>query len=301
MGYLFCRTAKQKIKMSYQNRLLEALSDDQGVSRKELKEAISELSASQRKRNIQKHLNANISSQIFKFLIGLVVLIALLVMMFIAGNRYLFYNQALEGFVSKNYSKSGAYFSNLFSLDPLKKPANNSISTPQMPVKKQGQNYYIQLAICRYDKCSNEYIGKASSLGLPYQVVTLEVGEKIIFKEIVSAKTMDLQRAQNLAEFINTVNDRSGYANIIPAPDGLFYISLGSFPNADIAEDLRRYYESLTAAESVEFAYKDFFTASSSGLSKILVGPFSDEQKVKSTFQEVVKVKGLQTAFITVK
>ena len=288
--------------MGDQNKLLEVLSDydnDLGLSRRELKEAISELSASGRRRKIQKSLDATISNQIFKFLIGLVVLAGLLVLMFMAGSRYLFQNQDFMGFIPQNYwKKKSTDFSKFFTTNRLN---NKAISIGEIPAKKQGQSYYIQLAICRYEKCSNTYIKRASYLGLPYKVDNLEEGEKIIFKEIVSVQKMDLQKAQNLAVFINTVNERSGYANVVSSSNGFFYISLGSFPNADIAEDLRRYYDSLAASESVSFSYKESFTASSGGLAKILVGPFEKEVKVKEILKGIVKNKGLQSAFITVQ
>ena len=78
--------------MSRKNELLEALRGDDeviGVNRRELKEALSELSNSGQRAQINRSLDKKISSQIFSILFGLLLLGAVLAVIFVYGFRYL--------------------------------------------------------------------------------------------------------------------------------------------------------------------------------------------------------------------
>jgi cell division septation protein DedD len=94
------------------------------------------------------------------------------------------------------------------------------------------------------------------------------------------------------------VNERSGYANVVSTSDGKFRVSLGSFPDPNIAEDLRRYYESLAVTESVQFTYQKSFMASGSGLSRIIIGPFSTRGEVFQALKQVRQDQSLASSFV---
>ena len=291
--------------MFHKNRLLEALShdDEMDLSRRELKEVLSELSTS--KRRVQKNLDTTVVSQIFKFLIGLVILIAILFSMFILGSRYLF--QENVGFEltnrlsTKNLQKKFDNVSSFFfksKNNVSKKPFTTSLTNT--PTAALDQDYYVQVALCQYAKCSNFFKEKLNNSGYAHKVVQLKKGESTPYKEIISVQAMSLQKAQNLSEFINTINDRSGYANVVSVNNGLFKVSLGIFPNPALAEDLRRYYESLAASDLVQFTYSESLILTETGLSKILAGPFTTVEKATQAFQTIRAGKNLETSFITV-
>ena len=291
--------------MARHNKLLEALSDydnDLGLNRSDLRDAIADLSAEQRKRRIRKRLDISVSRQIFNFFIGLILLSAILVILFIAGNRYLFEknNTNLKSIIPTSWENNITDFFSNISFKNLKSPIQKS-SLDTIPYLKTGENYYVQIAICRLQKCNNLYVNKARKLEYPYNVVTEAISKKNNFKEIISARPLSLQRAQNLVDFINTVNDRSGYANIVPTAEGKFYVSLGSFPDEAVAEDLRRYYENLVSSEAVRFEYKESYMFQSGNLSRILIGPFQTKNKVLKILPEIRQAKGLENSFIVAK
>ena len=176
-----------------------------------------------------------------------------------------------------------------------KKPAQGKVLDYALP---KGESYYIQVALCRYQKCSQKFSDKLKKLGYEPQLFQTKVSLGGGYNEIISRQSFSLQKTQDLADFINTVNDRSGYASIIPAENGKFKISLGTFPNKELAEDLRRYYESLTAADQVRFVFSQTTSIQGSNLSKVVAGPFATKEYLLTALKKIKQQKTFSDAFI---
>ena len=292
--------------MSRKNDLLDALSGNDdviGVNRKELREALSELSTSSRRSSINHSLNRKISNQIFSILFGLLLLGGILTVVFVYGFRYLLgENPQLSDLSSVKISQKTDWSKNkvfsFFSNKPVfsKKSDQGKILDYALP---KGESYYVQVALCKYKKCAQSYSKKLQKIGYEAQVFQTKISLGGGYNEIVSRQSFFLQKTQNLTDFINTVNDRSGYASVIPAENGKFKISLGTFPNKELAEDLRRYYESLTAADQVRFVFSKTTSISGSGLSQVMAGPFSTKERLLSALTKIKREKGFLDAFLT--
>ena len=292
--------------MSRKNELLDALRGDDeviGVNRRELKEALSELSTSGRRTQVSNSIDKRISSQIFKILFGLILLGAILSFIFIYGFRYLLgenpqFSDLSSNLPSGEISKKINWNENKIFSFFSKKPTQGKILDYVLP---KGENYYIQVALCKYKKCSQKFSANLEKLGYEPQVFQTQVLLGSGYNEIVSRQSFSLQKAQDLTSFINAINDRSGYASVVPTEKGKFRISLGTFPNRDIAEDLRRYYESITVADQVRFVFSKTTSISGNGLSQIVAGPFSTKKRLLDALTRIKKEKIFSDAFITNK
>ncbi len=284
--------------MSRKNDLLDALSGNDeviGVNRRELKEALSELSTSSRRTKINRSLDRRISSQIFSILFGLLLLAAILAVVFVYGFRYLLgENPQLSDLPSAKISKK-INWNEIFPFFS-KNATQGKVLDYALP---KGENYYIQVALCKYKKCYQKYSANLKKLGYEPQVFQTQVTLGGGYNEIISRQSFSLQKTQDLTDFINTVNDRSGYASVVPTENGKFRISLGTFPNRQIAEDIRRYYESLTAADQIRFVFRKTTSISGSGLSKVVAGPFGTKEILLDALTKIKQEKGLSDAFVT--
>ena len=229
-------------------------------------------------------------------LFGLLLLGVILTVIFVYGFRYLLgENPQLSDLSSTRISQKVDWNKNKIFSFFSKKPAQGKILDYALP---KGENYYVQVALCKYKKCAQSYSKKLQKIGYEAQVFQTKISLGGGYNEIVSRQSFFLQKTQNLTDFINTVNDRSGYASVIPAENGKFKISLGTFPNKELAEDLRRYYESLTAADQVRFVFSKTTSISGSGLSKVVAGPFTTKEHLLSALKEIKQQKTFSDAFI---
>ena len=290
--------------MSRKNELLEALRGDDeviGVNRRELKEALSELSNSGQRAQINRSLDKKISSQIFSILFGLLLLGAVLAVIFVYGFRYLLGENPQLSDLSSNLpsgkiSKKVNWNENKIFSFFSKKPNQGKVLDYVLP---KGENYYIQVALCQYKKCSQKFSDNLEKIGYKPQIFQTQVLLGSGYNEIVSRQSFSLQKAQSLTDFINAVNDRSGYASVIPTKNGQFRISLGTFPNKEFAEDIRRYYENITAADQVRFVFRKTTSIPDSGLSRVVAGPFGTKEKLLTALTRIKQEKGLTDSFIT--
>lgn len=286
------------------NSLIEALSEDNynfdDISRRELKEALSDLSNSSRDRNIEQ----KIFTHIFKILFGLIFLVAILSLIFVFGFKKLNGKYPnLDSITDFNFNKNIKTTNFL----PIKSNKMGKIVVYNLP---QGRKFYIQVALCKFDKCTQTYIAKLAKIGLPQQTLSFTKTKNIqtqqqsdIYKEIVSTESFTLDKTQNIVEFINIVNERSGYASTIPSENNQFKISLGTFPNLELAEELRRYYEGLVYADNVHFSFSESIVStsnqvSSSGILRIVAGPFENNAELIQALKKIKTEKTLESSFV---
>ena len=285
------------------NALVEALSKESsefdGVSREELKEALSELSSSNRKPN---KMDQKISGQILKVLLGLILLTAILFLIFsygfkkILGDDPSFENLSKLNFLdltSKKFSDSAKL------LNPSNPDSAKTNKDKPAYILAKGQKFYVQVALCKFEKCIKSYTKKINSIGFVQETFALKKTTSTKkYREIISEQSFDLEKGQDLVDFINTVNDRNGYANLISVGDEQYKISLGTFPDLETAESLLRYYESLVYSEQIRFVFQDTSVSSSNGLVRVVAGPFSNKADLKEAFTKIKSDTNLSNSFV---
>ena len=163
-------------------------------------------------------------------------------------------------------------------------------------------SYYIQVAYCGYGQCRNSYSSALKRRGFDFRIDDIQKTPSIEYYEITSKKGYSQRTAEEIAEFINSVNEKSGYATVSSSGNGLYSISMGVVPDIEFANQLQDYYNEFQAnsvyPEEISFQVKRGVSQESKTF-KILAGPFTTKEKASRSLTLLKKEYLFRDAFIT--
>ena len=271
-------------------------------SKTELKEILEEIktSAKQKKdKRIKENLEKVINRQTMKTL--LVYTFILFLLCALATVSYYWYKDKNPDFSLKElfFADSKNVFTSSTSAG---KTAETTLQKEKIisnrPPKNKG--FYIQVALCKTSDCVGSFSNIIKNRNLEFEKLDSK-GQSSGLPEVISENLMTLGEAEKVAKHINLVNERGGYASVTPDPRGTQYrVSMGIFPDKALAEDIKRYYQTLLAAQQIRFVSRNSVTYSS-GITRIVVGPYSKRNEAMLILKDLKRDRLFADAFIIVQ